>query len=575
MGIDSNAHSTLWASPENNVRGDAMELFVAENNLDILNQGVTPTFVNSRAETHIDISLAYKAKEYVSNWNVRLDYWFSDHRCIEFIITFGNFLPPTITKVEWKKFENSLELNEKLYRLWTPSIIDAEASALTKVISSTLANCTSTVPRSTKMLRWWNSDLEKQKCKILNLARKIRQRPSSSDNLKNDFEEAKSKYFKACRRARRTCWKSYCNNIDNPQKVALLNKVLKHERKNNIGLLKDTNGVFTNSIESSLDLLLKTHFPESESIQVKMNKTIVKKDIISFSQPPSSGRKLDVKFCSNDDLQYSFITENLVLKAVESFGENKAPSGDGVTPKALQIFIKNKIGLTRLTQLFRASIELSYCPQIWAEAKVIFLEKPNKVDKACVKSFRPISLMSYLLKSLEKLIYWQISDSVLKTNPIIKTQHGFRKNYSCDTALSDLVDQIESGILRNQLVLVANVDIASAFDSLTYESAIKAMRERKIPEKIIQWYKHFLESRTAYTVINDITRRVKVKRGTAQGGILSPLIWSLVFESFLKLFEKGPISVVGFADDASLVAKGISASVIRDIMNEALKEACD
>ena len=70
MGIDSNAHSTLWASPENNARGDAIELFVAESNLDILNQGNTPTFVNSRAETHIDISLAHKAKEYVSNWNV-------------------------------------------------------------------------------------------------------------------------------------------------------------------------------------------------------------------------------------------------------------------------------------------------------------------------------------------------------------------------------------------------------------------------------------------------------------------------------------------------------------------------
>ena len=105
---------------------------------------------------------------------------------------------------------------------------------------------------------------------ILNLARKIRQRPFSSENLKNDFEEAKSKYFKDCRRAKRSCWQSYCLNIDNPQKVALLNKVLKHERKNNnIGLLKDTNGVFTNSIESSLDLLLKTHFPESERIQAK------------------------------------------------------------------------------------------------------------------------------------------------------------------------------------------------------------------------------------------------------------------------------------------------------------------
>ena len=138
-----------------------------------------------------------------------------------------------------------------------------------------------------------------------------------------------------------------------------------------------------------------------QGVQAKMNKIPVKEEIISSSQPPSSSRKLELKFCSNDDLQYSFITECLVLKAIESFGEHKAPSGGRVKPKALQKFIKNEIGLTRLTQLFRASLELSYCPQIWAEENVIFLEKSNKVDEACVKSFWLISLMSYLLKSLK------------------------------------------------------------------------------------------------------------------------------------------------------------------------------
>ena len=66
-----------------------------------------------------------------------------------------------------------------------------------------------------------------------------------------------------------------------------------------------------------------------QGVQAKMNKIPVKEEIISSSQPPSSSRKLELKFCSNDDLQYSFITECLVLKAIESFGENKAPSGDG------------------------------------------------------------------------------------------------------------------------------------------------------------------------------------------------------------------------------------------------------
>ena len=83
----------------------------------------------------------------------------------------------------------------------------------------------------------------------------------------------------------------------------------------------------------------------------------------------------------------------------------------------------------------------------------------NKVDMACAKSYRPISLLSYLLKTLEKLIYWHISETVLKIYSLSKAQHAFKKNYSTDKALSDLVDKIKSAILNNELALVVNLDI--------------------------------------------------------------------------------------------------------------------
>ena len=65
-----------------------------------------------------------------------------------------------------------------------------------------------------------------------------------------------------------------------------------------------------------------------------------------------------------------------------SFKSNKAAGPDGFKSTALKHFVQNKIGLARLTMLFKACIELSYCPKDWAIAKVIFMEKPNKVDMA-------------------------------------------------------------------------------------------------------------------------------------------------------------------------------------------------
>ena len=45
--------------------------------------------------------------------------------------------------------------------------------------------------------------------------------------------------------------------------MALLNRILKSNRFGGIGLLKNQNGEYSKNVKESLDLLLKTHFPES------------------------------------------------------------------------------------------------------------------------------------------------------------------------------------------------------------------------------------------------------------------------------------------------------------------------
>ena len=65
-------------------------------------------------------------------------------------------------------------------------------------------------------------------------------RPSSS--VKNKFDLEKRKFFKACRKSKRDSWKNFTSGIDNPQKMALLNRILKSNRFGGIGLLKNQNG---------------------------------------------------------------------------------------------------------------------------------------------------------------------------------------------------------------------------------------------------------------------------------------------------------------------------------------------
>jgi hypothetical protein len=45
-----------------------------------------------------------------------------------------------------------------------------------------------------------------------------------------------------------------------------------------------------------------------------------------------------------------------------------------------------------------------FIPTAWKQVKVTFITKPGKLDYTEAKAYRPISLSSFLLKKMEKLV---------------------------------------------------------------------------------------------------------------------------------------------------------------------------
>ena len=92
--------------------------------------------------------------------------------------------------------------------------------------------------------------------------------------------------------------------------------------------------------------------------------------------------------------------------------------------------------MDRIVRLFKASYLLGYIPNNWLVANVKFLPKPGKESYDKPNSFRPISLMPYLHKALEKLFLWRLEEVHFSKFPIHHNQHGFRPGYSTESALT-------------------------------------------------------------------------------------------------------------------------------------------
>jgi hypothetical protein len=118
--------------------------------------------------------------------------------------------------------------------------------------------------------------------------------------------------------------------------------------------------------------------------------------------------------------------------AVFSFKPYKSPGIDGIMPIMLQQGFELLGG--KLLMLLRATLPLGYIPMSWRHVRVVFIPKPGK-SLSQAKSLRPISLMSFVLKILEKLLYRHIRDGVLVQKPLHQNQFGYRAGMSMETAV--------------------------------------------------------------------------------------------------------------------------------------------
>jgi hypothetical protein len=95
---------------------------------------------------------------------------------------------------------------------------------------------------------------------------------------------------------------------------------------------------------------------------------------------------------------------------------------------------------------------------------VTFIPKPIKLDYTQAKAYRSISLSSFLLKTIEKLVDRHIRDGALRFYSLHRNQHAYQIGKSTETALHNVVTRIENAIEHKDIAFGAFLDIEGDFD---------------------------------------------------------------------------------------------------------------
>jgi hypothetical protein len=179
-----------------------------------------------------------------------------------------------------------------------------------------------------------------------------------------------------------------------------------------------------------------------------------------------------------------------------------------------------EIAHTLLTRLYAAIIDLHYTPDLWRCSEIVFIPKPGK-DQSSPRAYRPILPMSFLFKTLERLVQWRLEETA---SPYHLNQHAFRSGHCTEHALSHMTDLAEKALYKGRVALAVFLDIQGAFDTLSGAAIAKGMRHQGVEENITCWFTKYLSHRTC--TVSGQKGCYHIKQGTGQGGVLSPVVWN-------------------------------------------------
>ena len=340
----------------------------------------------------------------------------------------------------------------------------------------------------------------------------------------NQIRKAKSDYYadlvKAGQGDTRKLW-SYMKEL-NPKTPSSLPTSLQSGAADNLSIANELNVFFTD--------IVKKYIPQ-DRIEYDP-KTLL--DLITNTQHDQ--RLFEVPPLTVAETQ----------KLLKSLPTDKATGLDGIPSKVLSC-AANQIA-PAICKIINLSLETGVFPDKWKHAKVTPIHKGGVLSDT--NNYRPISVLCGLSKIAERHIHNHLYNH-MKPH-LHKAQSGFRSNYSCETALSRIIDMWTKNMDSQMLNGIILLDLRKAFDLIDHEILITKLGKYNIGLKTLHLLRSYLSERKQQVLFKQTLSDVQqVKSGIPQGSIIGPLLF-ISYMNDLPLTLNASSYIDMYADDATI-----------------------
>ena len=252
------------------------------------------------------------------------------------------------------------------------------------------------------------------------------------------------------------------------------------------------------------------------------------------------------------------VTVELVAKFIANIDDSSSPGNAGISPKILKL--APDILAPLYTSIFNSCIENCTVPSEWKSATVTPLFK-NKGSISEMTNYRGISVLPPLSKVFEKILNEQIVTYLDKHNILFAGQHGFRKGHSCETALHELISDLNVARDNRLISMLLFIDYRKAFDTVDSNLLLLKLFRYGFTKSATDLVGDYFKCRSQCTKVQGkVSEPAEILLGVPQGSVLGPLFF-LLFINDLAYLLRGLSSKL-FADDTTIFTSGADLDVL-------------